>query len=398
MTAATASRQSEVESPHGAAVELAGSAGPELAGPGDPAALAGAKPGRLVAIDLLRGYFILMLASIHLDYVPSIFGYVDGRGRLWVSEAEGFFFISGLLVAMMRRKDLERSGFRQATRRSWSRALKLYAVACSLCLIYTALGRVSVALNWSGAKPGLDTTSSWSRVLINTLDLHYVYGWADFLTFYAPLFVIAPVLVWLMSHKLSWLVALASIAAYVSMSFDTAFWGAAGAFVQWQVHFVLGMVLGYHLPELQRWLKTLSARTRAWLSGVAVGSAAALYGIGMITLWSPSVRPTGHMYDLLIFDNRLGLLRPLFTVVMFAGGFVLISKLQRPIMATVGNLLTLFGQNSLYVYVIQSLLVFTVPFITGSRGVVFNTALDVLLMAIVWLGLKKQFLFKVIPR
>jgi hypothetical protein len=391
VTAATDSRLSDVESP-------TRNAPPSGSAAGQAQLAAATKSGRLVAIDLLRGYFILMLASIHLDYVPSIFGYLDGRGRLWVSEAEGFFFISGMLVAMMRRKDLERSGFFEATRRSWSRALKLYAVACTLTIAYTALGRLSMALNQSGEKPGLDTDSSWSRVVINTLNLHYIYGWADFLTFYVPLFVLAPVLVWLISRQLSWLVAITAVAAYASMSFYPSFWGAAGAFVQWQVHFVLGMVLGYHLPELQRRLGTMSSRTRAWLAGVAVGSAVALYTIGMITLWSPAVRPTGHLYDLLIFDNRLGLLRPLFTVVMFAGGFVLVSKLQRPIMATVGKVLTLFGQNSLYVYVIQSFLVFTVPFVTGSRGALFDTALDAALMAVVWLALKKHFLFRVIPR
>jgi hypothetical protein len=395
VTLATDSRLSDLESPERTAVAPAVA---ESTGRPPSRAATADKPSRLVAIDLLRGYFVLMLASIHLDYVPSVFGYADGRGRLWVSEAEGFFFISGLLVAMMRRKDLERSGLREAVRRSWSRALKLYVVACSLTIAYTALGRLSVAWHRSGAKPGLDTQSSWSKVLIDTLNLHYVYGWADFLTFYAPLFVVAPFLVWLMSHRLSALVALASVAAFVSMSFAPQLWGASGAFIQWQVHFVLGMVLGYHLPELQRWLRGLSARTRDWLAATAVLSAAALYAIGMITLWSPTVRPTGHMYDLLIFDNRLGLLRPLFTVVMFAGGFVLLSKLQRPIMATVGKTLTLFGRNSLYVYVIQSALVFSVPFVTGSRGVLFNTTLDLALMAVVWVGLKKQFLFKVIPR
>ncbi|MGX7679445.1 OpgC domain-containing protein [Jatrophihabitans sp. DSM 45814] len=356
------------------------------------------KLGRLLTLDLMRGYFVLILASVHLDYGPSLLGYLDGRGRLWVSEAEGFFFISGLLVAMLRRRDLENSGFRQAARRSWARGGKLYLVACVCTIAYTGLGRIVTNFGWTGAKPGLDTESSWQRVLYNTLSLHYVYGWTDFLTFYAPLFFIAPLLIWLMSHRLTWLVVLVSVAAYVSMSFDSAIWGASGAFIQWQVHFVVGAAVGYHLTEIFGWLRSLRHRTRQVLALVAVTSAVLLYGAGMVTLWAPSLRPTAAWYDFLIFDNRLGLLRPVFLLIMFAGGYVVIERLHRPIMATVGNVVTLFGRNSMYVYIVQSALVFAIPFISAARGVVFNSLLDFAVIGLVWLGLHKQFLFRLIPR
>jgi hypothetical protein len=352
----------------------------------------------LLGLDLMRGYFVLVLASIHLDYTPSLLGYIDGRGRLWVSEAEGFFLISGLLVAMMRRRDMERDGLGTATRRSWARALKLYLLAGGLTLLYTALGRAAGALGWSGAKPGLDDGSSWGRVLYNTATLHYVYGWTDFLTFYAPLFVVAPLLVWLMSHRMTWLVVLVSVGLYASMSWRPQLWGAAGAFLQWQVHFVLGAAIGYHLPELRTRFAALRSVARRSLAIAALIGASALYAAGMITLWMPSVRPTGAWYELLIFDSRLGLLRPVFALVMFAGGCVLLAALRRPIMATIGPVLTLFGRNSLYVYVVQSALVFAVPFVTGSHGLLFDTALDLALIALVWLCLRRRFLFRVIPR
>src|SRR5689334_7769683 len=74
---------------------------------------------RLATLDLMRGYYVGVLAAIHLDYVPSLLGLVDGRGALLVSEAEGFFMISGLLVGMLRRRDLERHGVRRMTLNSW---------------------------------------------------------------------------------------------------------------------------------------------------------------------------------------------------------------------------------------------------------------------------------------
>lgn len=38
------------------------------------------KRTRLVTLDLMRGYYVGVLAAIHLNYVPSLLGLVDGRG------------------------------------------------------------------------------------------------------------------------------------------------------------------------------------------------------------------------------------------------------------------------------------------------------------------------------
>ena len=56
----------------------------------------------------MRGYLILVIVSVHLAYYPSLLGVFDGRGQLWTSEAEGFFFISGLLIGIIRRRHDER--------------------------------------------------------------------------------------------------------------------------------------------------------------------------------------------------------------------------------------------------------------------------------------------------
>ena len=52
------------------------------------------QPSRIITLDILRGYFILAIASVHLAYYPSLLGLFEGRGQLWVSEAEGFFFFA----------------------------------------------------------------------------------------------------------------------------------------------------------------------------------------------------------------------------------------------------------------------------------------------------------------
>jgi hypothetical protein len=67
-------------------------------------------------------------------------------------------------------------------------------------------------------------------------------------------------------------------------------------------------------------------------------------------------------------------------------------------MATIGSFLVLFGQNSLYVYVVQSVFVFTVPFFLHPEGFLFNTAVDLSIVAIIWFGLHKRILLRFMPR
>ena len=87
---------------------------------------------RILALDILRGYFILIIASVHLHYYPSLFGSFDGRGQLWVSEAEGFFFISGLLIGIIRKRDIIKRGLAAAAFKILHRGWKLYLTAAVL--------------------------------------------------------------------------------------------------------------------------------------------------------------------------------------------------------------------------------------------------------------------------
>jgi hypothetical protein len=365
-----------------------------------PQLAARATSSRLLNLDLLRGYFVMMLAAIHLDYVPSLFGSFDGRGSLWVSEADGFFLISGMLVAMLRRRDLERGGMMLATRRSWRRAGQLYVLACGLTLLYTALARFGLRSGWTGIMPGVDAHSSWPELMVRTLTGRYIYGWANFLMMYVPMFLLAPLLVWALRRRLDALVLIVSLAAYASLTWHGE--GAAQGYLQWQADFVLGAVIGFHFKSIGSRLGAVAHAVRTRLAWIAMTAAALLYAAGMVMLYHPSWHDGSRLYDDLLADNRLGLIRPLLCVVMFAGGYAALTMLRRPVMATVGPLLELFGKNSLYVYVAQSLFVFVVPLVlprqSGIGGFFVNSAVDLAIVGIVWLGLRTEFLTRYVPR
>ncbi|MCX4750793.1 OpgC domain-containing protein [Kitasatospora sp. NBC_01287] len=364
------------------------------------AALTGPLPAaprrtRMVTLDLMRGYYVGVLAAVHLDYLPSLLGLFDGRGSLLVSEAENFFLISGLLVGMLRRRDLERHGPLRMARNAWKRAGQLYVLAVSLTLLFTVIGRLAVAHGVSNVKVGLDSDSSPMALLANTLTLRYTYGWADFLTFYVPMFLIAPLTVWLLSRRLAPVVVLLAYAGFVLPShYDTSFFSP---FLQWGVYFFLGTIAGYHWDDLRRLVGRLSpAVRRALCTGLVVGTVL-LYLVGMLLLFHPELIVDSDTYNHLFQNNRLGLLRPFAAPVSFAGTFLLVRKYEEPIARTVGRLLLPFGRSSLYVYVAQSFFVFLIPFVVGPSGFWENTVFDVSVIAVTWFAVRTRFLAFLIP-
>ncbi|WP_281292745.1 OpgC domain-containing protein [Kitasatospora viridis] len=354
----------------------------------------GPRRERVVTLDLMRGYYVAILAAVHLDYLPSLLGDVDGRGSLLVSEAENFFLIAGLLVGMLRRRDLERHGAARMARNSWQRAGRLYLVAVTLTLLFTCIGRLAAARGVTAVKVGLDTGSSPAALLWRAAMLRYTYGWADFLTFYVPMFLLVPLAVWLLSRRLAALVVLLAYAGYVLPSqFAT---GAASPFLQWGVYFFLGTVAGYHWDDLRGWVGRLAPRRRLTLRWALVLAAVLIYAAGTVLLYHPEWT-SSPLYNELFQNNRLGLLRPVIAPVSAAGTYVLIRRFEAPIARTVGKVLLPFGRNSLYVYVAQSFFIFLVPFVFGPRGFWFNTSVDLTIIAVVFCAVRTRFLAFLLP-
>ena len=353
------------------------------------------KRTRLVTLDLMRGYYVGVLAAIHLDYVPSLLGLVDGRGALLVSEAEGFFMISGLLVGMLRRRDLERHGLVRMTLNSWKRAGQLYIVAVPLTLLFTWIARTMLAHGHTQVKGGLDHHSNLWGLLANSLTLNYTYGWADFLTYYVPMFFIAPAIVWLLSRKLWPLVLVLAYAGYWETTHVDTGWFRP--FLQWGVYFFIGAAAGYHWDDLRQLMGRLAPQWRSLLRNGLIAATAVIYVIGIAALFRPHWFTDNSTYYDFFQDNRLGVLRPLLAPISVSGTYFLIRRLEAPLARTVGKVIIPFGRNSLYVYVAQSFVVFLTPFAFPKQNFWLNTLFDLAVIAAMWMAVRVRFLAFLIP-
>lgn len=197
---------------------------------------------RILALDLLRGSFMIAIILDHINWGPSLWHIATGGGQMWVSPAEGFFVISGLLVGYIYAPRMAQS-FRAAAKKLWQRAGLLYILAVIFTFAYTI-----AALSF--AADALPPT--WPRdigsFIYNTLLMRYAYGWTDFLPRYAVFMAIAPFALWLLTRGYAWLVALVSIVTWAFLHTNPYFL----PFSSWGAVFFVGMIAGYYLPTLQQ--------------------------------------------------------------------------------------------------------------------------------------------------
>src|SRR5258708_1757472 len=92
---------------------------------------------RNVAIDVLRGYCIVMMITSHTGTST----YVNNGVHLlrFVSGAEGFVFLAGLVLGMVYRRKLDADSPMNSYKAMWKRAGLIWAVHCVAVLLAVSL-------------------------------------------------------------------------------------------------------------------------------------------------------------------------------------------------------------------------------------------------------------------
>ena len=343
--------------------------------------------GRIIALDLLRGFVLAVIAIDHIARFPNLFELASGRGILWVSAAEGFFIISGLLVGYLYTRRMQRSPL-AAVKKIWRRALLLYALSIFWTLTFTlwawaASGNAGVKGGvWQGDSAGL----VWQL-----LTLQYVYGWADFLAYYTLFMLVAPLAVWLISKKQAWLVVVLSLAVWV-------FFRSASFALAWQVLFMLAMVAGAYLPQLEAFARTLPEKVRSVSFYAVVMSMAMFLLISAavvivlpflakhqllgtlqvpVTSLLASLNSPGGLLSWFNKDS-LPLGRLIAAFFVFTAFYLLFRRFETQLLAATKGVLEILGKQSLFVYCTQAVMVFVVNLLLPPR---LNPLLSTLLTA-----------------
>jgi len=343
---------------------------------------------RIIALDILRGIFIVIVAVDHFAWTPSLFiQFATDKSWLFASAAEGFFVISGMLVGYIYGPRIL-SHMRSTVSRIWRRAFLLYTLAVGFTFLYV------IWLQFLPSYPRLEPISlDPMNLIFQTFTLQFSYGWADFLNRYAVFMLVAPGVLWLVAKGRWYVAAGVSILLWTSQQFYPFF----PNFFAWQILFVGGIVLGYYLPQIEMSIKALRSRQQKVLFFGVVGTGIISY-IGVV-VWlyaiqfAHSISPPNLLwffYDINFvyltitdFLNRdtLGFLRIIVGCVWFISLFILVRRYEHSIEKMTKGVFTLLGRNSLFVYCIHGFIIFLVDSIMlppNPPNILLNTLLGIL--------------------
>ena len=362
---------------------------------------------RILAFDLLRGYFLCVILFNHLQYYPSGLGLLTGRGILYVSTAEGFFVVSGIVLGIVRGRKLLDQPLKVATKLLWKRALQLYVTTIILTLLFTLIGQFFISN--PGLKYGIYT--DWSNVgglIRDTLMLTYTYGWADFLRMYAIFIFFAPIALWLLRKGLWYVLLLVSFGVwtlYPTGTSTTFLWQP----LSWQFIFFAGLSIGFYWQDiLAKWrsLRLTTRRIIGWTVATAfvlslAWSFVLVYGHELGGSLGASLDAMHHGVEKNFDKDRLPIARMALGAVWFWGLFYIVRRFESRIVKYFGWLLLPFGSNSLYVYTISAFVVFFTHLLLtppGFENSLLNLVVSLVVLGIVYLAVRTKFLMKIIPR
>ena len=362
---------------------------------------------RIETFDLLRGYFLVAIILDHLAFYPNGLDWWTGRGQLYVSAAEGFFLISGIVLGIVRGSKLIDKPFRVVSSLLLKRAVQLYITAIVLMLFFTFVGWLFI--DNPGLKAGIRLPSEnvWD-ILKGAMTFEYIYGWADYLRLYAMFIFASPIAMWLLRRKLWYVVMAISIFIWTQYSNSTLDTAELSQVYSWQLIFFGGLTIGFHWNTIKRWWESLSnsikkpviISTVSLAAVTMVASFMLVHGEEFIGASGRFLTDINMIVNPMFNKEELPLVRVILFMIWFGASFWLFSRYEPQIKRWFGWLLLPFGHNSLYVYTMHAILVFFVHLAIKdpTSSWLLNLVLSIAGVMLVWLAVRYRILMKIIPR
>jgi len=357
-----------------------------------------ARMRRVPLLDGLRGYFLLFMLLTHLFGGAYALVRVNHAELGFVQDAQGFVFLSGLLVGALYGRRMEKHGFSGPARQMWRRAFELYLWMIGLMLSVLVLrsilpGAPAIWNEWLGLLP-----TGTTPVRAAAAAMLYQPTFFDILPQYILYLAVAPALLWLCITGRAIAVLAGSAMLWLAMQLGLhlaladAINAVLGAWqdgltlrvafnpLAWQVLFFFAMALGalwaQGRVDVARILDPM--RTTPAIIAAIVVAFFALWRLGFTFDLLPKVM----MLRFWIFENRTEFslvflvnfvaLAYLVAWVLVAGRDVA-SRAVRTASAILNGLFTLpflrlLGRHSLHVYAWHVLVVYVAAWFDGHFG------------------------------
>lgn len=351
---------------------------------------------RDLRLDFLRGLFLCMMIVYHyhrawvMQFTYEFFGNV--------SAAEGFVFISGMVVGLVYLPILKKQGFQAMLRKALRRTLHLYSAFVVLEISFILLDSFVMPLK-PIARIG-DTAPFWELVF-NVVTLRFAPFGFDILLLYILLLLGTPVVLWLIAHgRTRWVIAI-SLGLYVlyqlaPQSFLWPFYSKQVwrfPVMVWQLLFVAGILLGvYRVRIVHFWRHLAPLQPAVWVAILFV-----LFFV-LRQLMDLRVITLNHAaYEFWFEKNTLGIGRLLNFVILAIVVSWFVTTFWEPLARGPAKILIPLGQASLYVYMVHLILAYVYRSMPAPLPLATTGIYEILTILFIWVLVRTKFLFAYVP-
>lgn len=344
---------------------------------------------RILAFDLLRGTFLLVIITTHIAWEPSIFTFVGGGSTLFASAAEGFFAISGILVGYLYGPRILQKT-KDVFKKIWKRAALLWFLATFFTFFFTAWG---VLTPDSQTYLTLYDREPW-RFLLNTFTLRYSFGWAEFLNRYAMFMLFAPFAVYLIAKGRAWIVAVISFLVWFFLRETAHFL----PFSAWQIIFFYAIIVGYYLPHIEEFFRSFKKQTQRKIFRGICMTAFATYAFSISVMLAAPLN-LGQDTWVIQFHNsiypyfdkaHLAPARIAFGVLWFVALYMIYRYYEKQISDKTHGFLEVLGRQSLFVYCFHAVVLFAIDLYFIPRpseySLILNTIVTTAVIGLIYLS------------
>ena len=350
------------------------------------------KSSRLLSLDYLRGFFIVVIIIDHLYRFPSLFAVVTGEGKLWVTAAEGFVIISGLLVGYVRGYKNKNLPLLDVSKKVWMRALLLYIWLIIATFIYTLL--IWYIPTASGTAWVPIAVGDYSRLFIETFTMSTTHVWVYFLHIYALLLAFTPIIVWLLRRNNILGVLLFTSAGYILGRAISVEW------LQWMPLFYIPAIAGYYLPTIQQTWQAFTPKKRTVYRSALYVTAGVSLVASIVCIFLLNNNATAQfLNDLFTKQYAFNSARIPLSLLWFVALALLFERYVEQIGRYAGWLLLPFGVRSLTSYITHGVVLFILAYVFIDLDTIwYNTAIGTLAVFLAWLLVKQKIVQRYIPQ
>jgi hypothetical protein len=360
---------------------------------------------RDLRLDLLRGLCILVMFLDHMGiFGTSSWLYaITFNGQFYVSAAEGFVFISGLVMGMVYFKLIAKEGIGKAVPKILSRVWKLYLLAVAITIISTLFAMYTPMSLWAN-REWLMYENPF-EMIAGALTLHWGFHGSSILIMYVIFLAASPLIFYALTKTKTLTVLMVSGAIWLgNMIFPNQFtqpFASNFPLASWQFLFVTALVMGWHREKIYNFAK--GKWQNVFLAGVSAFAVFMLcvyfaHQSGTLTQAVPFLE-NGQLWASFMDKGAIPLPRMLMIFVFFLAFYLLVTWFWKPINKVLGWYLVPVGEVSLYSYTIHLLAIVLLYNIPGlmQLPIVWYGFAQLAGAMLIWLAVKTKFLAKVIP-